>query len=114
MSVAGLKKQFYKASQVRRGRAIGAGAWLGGPRRAALAPPGLAGKGKPGPRAVPGYGVCASRRLSKSSGGAGGRAPPRGACRQASRPEFYPRDSRVDEGNPGFQAVSIRDSHHIA
>lgn len=94
MSVAGLKKQFYKASQVRRGRAIGAGAWLGGPRRAALAPPGLAGKGKPGPRAVPGYGVCASRRLSKSSGG-----PAAGLRREGLAAK--PHDPSSIPGTPG-------------
>lgn len=52
MSVAGLKKQFYKASQVRRGQAIWARACLWGPRpsRAGFPWPGLAGKGTPGVR----------------------------------------------------------------
>lgn len=83
MSVAGLKKQFYKASQVRRGRVIGAWAWLGGPRASGAGSPGMAGKRRPVFRLFRGTG-CA--HLGGSEKALEGRLedPLPGACRQAS------------------------------
>lgn len=85
MSVAGLKKQFYKASQVRRGRAIWARAWLGGPRTSGAGFHWAGGEGKTESSCFEGgHLVCASRWLSKSSGG-----PARGLYREGLASRLY-------------------------
>lgn len=97
MSVAGLKKQFYKASQVRRGRAGRARAWLGGQRTSRADSLWGGGGGKPGPRAEQGHWLCAARRFSKGSGG-----PARGLRREGLAAKLH--DMSSIPGTPGWKA----------